>query len=57
MASIMANKPDLAENKRQECRVRQLEPEIIHYHQKGDTEAQQGQSRKDFVCIIRWLLF
>ena len=56
MASIMTNKPYLAENERQECGVRQLEPEIIHDHQKGDTEAQQGQSRKNFVSIIRWLL-
>ena len=56
MASIMTNKPDLAENKRQEYGVRQLEPEIFHDHQKGDTETQQGQSRKNFVSIIRRLL-
>ena len=56
MASIMTNKPDLAENKRQECGVRQLEPEIVHDHQNGDTEAQQGQGRKNFESIIRWLL-
>ncbi len=56
MASIMSNKPDLAENKSQECGVRHLEPEIIYDHQKGDTEAQQGQSGKNFVSIISWLL-
>ena len=56
MASIMTNKPDLAENKRKEGGVRQLEPKIVHDHQKGDAEGQQGQSRKNFVSIIRWLL-
>ena len=56
MASIMTNKSDLAENKRQECGVEQLEPEIIHDHQKGDTEAEQGQSRKNFESVIRRLL-
>ncbi len=56
MASIMTNKADLAENKRQKCGVRHLEPEIIDHHQKGDAEAQQGQSRKNFESIIRWLL-
>lgn len=40
MASIMTNKPDLAENKRQERGIGQLQPEIIQDHQKGDTEAE-----------------
>ena len=56
MASIMTNESDLAENKRQERGVRQLEPEIIQDHQKSDTEAQEGQSRKNFVRVIRRLL-
>ena len=56
MSSIMANIPNLAENKRQERGVYQLEPKNINDHQQSNTEAQKGQGRKNLIGIIRWLL-
>ena len=56
MTGIMAKVPYLPENEGQECRVHQLEPEIVYDYQKGDAEGQQAQSRKDFVIVVSWLL-
>jgi hypothetical protein len=56
MTGIMAKVPYLPENEGQECGVRQLNPEIIYDHQKGEAEGQHTQSRKNFVAVVRWLL-
>ncbi len=52
MPSIMAYVPNLAEDKGQERRIHQLEPEIVYYHQEDNTQDQHDQRQENFRSVI-----